>query len=159
MQTEPPPASERLSETLIDKTFPADFRWVRRIVQETVDVLSQDDTVRPEDVDTIQIIIAEALNNVVEHAYPEDKPGDVNLIVRRRRGALMCEIKDRGRPMPNGRVPVGDHPMHRENGEPMPEGGYGWFLIRELVRDLIYDRKNGENVLFMTFAASGRPGP
>jgi len=159
MQHEPPPAQVRLSETLIDKTFPADFRWVRRTVQETVDVLSRDCAVRPEDIDTIQIILAEALNNVVEHAYPEDSKGDVTLMIRRRRGALMCEIKDRGRPMPNGRVPVGNHPSAKTDDGPMPEGGYGWFLIRELVRDLIYDRKNGENVLFMTFAGSGRPGP
>ena len=157
MQTETPLASGRLSETLIDRTFPSDFRWVRRIVQEAVDALATDPGVAPEDVETIQIILAEALNNVVEHAYPEDEAGDVQLLIRRRRGSLMCEIKDRGRPMPNGRIPIGDHPT--SEGDQMPEGGYGWFLIRELVRDLIYDRKNGENVLFMTFAASGRPGP
>ena len=159
MQTEPSLASGRLSETLIDKTFPADFRWVRRTMQETVDILSGDAAIAVEDVETIEIILAEALNNVVEHAYPEDAKGDVTLVIRRRRGSLMCEIKDHGRPMPNGKVPNGDHPMSREDGDAMPEGGYGWFLIRELVRDLIYDRKDGENVLFMTFATQGRPGP
>jgi hypothetical protein len=38
--------------------------------------------------------------------------------------------------MPQDRAPIGDHPMS-EDHDPMPEGGYGWFLIRELLRYLI----------------------
>ena len=36
----------------------------------------------------------------------------------------------------------------------MPEGGYGWFLIRELVQDLVYDRQNDENILFFRYRLS-----
>ena len=132
---------------LVDETFPADFRWVRRWVQYTIDALASSGVSR-DDTSSVEIVLAEALNNVVEHAYPEGKPGKVRLVVRRRNTALMVEITDRGRPMPQGRAPIGNHPMTEFNkDDAMPEGGYGWFLIREIVRDLVYDRRDDENLL------------
>lgn len=133
---------------IVNDTFPADFRWVRRGIQKATHELAVRGVPR-EDVGTVEIVLAEALNNVVEHAYPESEPGDVTLVVRRRSASLIFEIRDKGRPMPKGRAPIGNHPMTEFHGEEsMPEGGYGWFLIRELVRDLVYDRRDGENILF-----------
>ena len=94
------------------------------------------------------IVLAEALNNVVEHAYPDPGSGMVRLLIRQRPRALMVEIRDYGKPMPQGRAPIGNHPMTEfHQHDAMPEGGYGWFLIREIVRDLVYDRRNDENFL------------
>jgi serine/threonine-protein kinase RsbW len=150
-------AAGQTNATLVDRSLPSDFRWVRRAIHETLDILRADGQ-RPQDVDTIEIILAEALNNVVEHAYEgEEGKGEIRLNMRKRGSSLMIEIRDRGRPMPNGRVPVGNHPMCEFNPkDAMPEGGYGWFLIRELVLDLIYDRKDGENILFMTYRTGER---
>lgn len=142
-------ASNSTTETavVVDETFPADFRWVRRWVQRTVDELDAAG-VSKDDLSSVEIVLAEALNNVVEHAYPEGKIGKVRLLVRRRSSSLMVEIRDFGRPMPQGRAPLGNHPMTEFNqDDAMPEGGYGWFLIREIVRDLVYDRRDDENLL------------
>ena len=150
-------ATPRANGTLIDRTFPSDFRWVRRVIHETQDALRTDGCTA-EDVDTVEIVLAEALNNVVEHAYSEQEGvGDITLQIRRRGNFLMIELRDKGKPMPNGRAPMGNHPMTEFNAkDAMPEGGYGWFLIRELVLDLIYDRKEGENILFMTYRLGQR---
>lgn len=135
------------TQVVIDETFPADFRWVRRWIQKTVDALAATG-VPLEDTSSVEIVLAEALNNVVEHAYPDAKGGSIRLVVRRRNNALMVEITDKGRPMPQGRAPIGNHPMTEfHQHDPMPEGGYGWFLIREIVRDLVYDRREDENLL------------
>lgn len=132
---------------LVDERFPADFRWVRRWTQKTVDALVADG-VAADDASSVEIALAEALNNVVEHAYPEDEPGQIRLVVRRRSASLMIEITDKGRPMPKGRAPIGNHPMSEFNkDDAMPEGGYGWYLIREIARDLVYDRRDDENIL------------
>ena len=125
--------------------FKATFRWVRRVIHESMEAL-EPYGLTAEEMGTIEIVLAEALNNVVEHAYREDEAGEVALSLRLRNSGLMVEVRDQGRPMPQGRAPLGDHPMSEED-EPMPEGGYGWYLIRELVRDLIYDRRDGENIL------------
>lgn len=149
-------ATDALSGTavIVDEAFPADFRWVRRWVQRTTDAL-RITGVAKDDLSSVEIVLAEALNNVVEHAYPSGEIGKIRLVVRKRNSALMVEISDRGRPMPQGRAPIGHHPMTEFNqDDAMPEGGYGWFLIREIVRDLVYDRRDDENLLLFRIKLS-----
>ena len=130
--------------------FRATFDNVRLAITNAMDTLHPLN-LSEEETSSVQIVLAEALNNVVEHAYPEEAPGDVCLSIRQRQAGLLIEIRDSGTPMPGGRAPIGDHPI-RSPDDPMPEGGFGWFLIRELVRDLIYDRRDGENFLIFRMA-------
>ena len=147
-------APELAAGVIIDETFPADFRWVRRWLQRSNDRLV-DEGVSEDDLHSVEIVLAEALNNVVEHAYPEGKTGEMRLLIRKRNSALMVEISDRGRPMPQGRAPLGNHPMAEFNQhDAMPEGGYGWFIIREIVRDLVYDRRDDQNILLFRLKLS-----
>ena len=105
---------------------------------------------------SVELVMAEALNNVVEHAYAPGEDGEVKLVLRHGRSGLLVEIRDNGKPMPNGRTPLGHHPGRTEVHQDLPEGGFGWFLIRELARDLIYDRENGENFLIFRMAVGRR---
>ncbi len=137
---------------VLDETYPADFRWVRRAIQNALEELRKDGLTE-EALGSVEIVLAEALNNVAEHAYPEDQKGELRLIIRRRAKALMFEIRDKGKPMPKGRAPMGNHPMTEfQQHDSMPEGGYGWFLIREIVSDLVYDRHDDENFLLIRMA-------
>lgn len=137
-----------------EKKIPADYRWVRRAIHELEEVL-HNAGISGEDVGSIAIVLAEALNNVVEHALATTTGEVITLVVRARSKSLLFEIRDRGRPMPKGRAPVGNHPMSEFNQfDPLPEGGYGWFLIRELVQDLVYDRQDDENILFFRYRLS-----
>lgn len=146
------PAS--LSQT-IEKRIPADYRWVRRAIHEVEDELVAGG-ICSEDIGSIAIVLAEALNNVVEHAFETSEGEEITLIIRARRNSLIFEIRDSGRPMPKGRAPIGNHPMSEFNQfDTTPEGGYGWFLIRELVQDLVYDRQNDQNILFFRYRLSG----
>ena len=143
--------SEYLQKGTIFRTnFPSDYRWVRRVIQQAISAL-ESNGMGVEQLGSVEIVLAEALNNIAEHAYPEDAPGDVSLSIRRRQTGLLIEVRDKGAPMPDGRAPIGHHPL-RDPDDPIPEGGYGWFLIRELVRDLIYDRRDGENFLIFRMA-------
>lgn len=112
-----------------------------------------------EEKSSIEIVLAEALNNVVEHAYADSEQGEIKLVLRHGRAGLLVEIRDSGLPMPNGRTPVGDHPATDVSNADLPEGGFGWFLIRELARDLVYDRENGENFLIFRMAIGRRIAP
>ncbi len=148
--------SDSLTFGSIRRTFPSDFRWVRRTIHEIEDILIAEG-LASEDVGSVSIVLAEALNNVVEHAYDEGETGEVTLVIRQRGESLIIEIRDKGKPMPKGRAPVGNHPMTEFNQfDSMPEGGFGWFLIRELVRDLVYDRQDGENVLYFRYRPDGK---
>jgi len=126
--------------------FRATFDNVRLAIEKAMSTLEPLD-LSVEDAGSIEIVLAEALNNVVEHAYPPEQLGDVKLVLRHGRAGLLIEIRDRGKPMPNGRTPDGEHPADAASKNSMPEGGYGWFLIKQLARDMVYDRENGENFL------------
>ncbi|MCG6884190.1 MAG: ATP-binding protein [Silicimonas sp.] len=140
---------------LFQRSIPADFRWVRRAMHEAEDALVNAGLAAG-DVGSIAIVLAETLNNVVEHALADLSEQKITVIIRHRSKSLMVEVRDSGRPMPRGRAPTGAHPMGEGSQfDAMPEGGYGWFLIREIVQDLVYDRQNDENILFFRYRLSG----
>lgn len=98
----------------------------------------------PEDLKgSAEIVLAEALNNVVEHAYAGTN-GTILIELAAGVGALACVVRDSGHPMPGLNIPEGRLPAMADD---LPEGGFGWHLIRTLSRDLTYCRQGGQNVL------------
>lgn len=98
--------------------------------------------------DTTQIVLGEVLNNVVEHAYNDEKGHGVAVEIWYLDAGLWCRISDRGRQMPNGVPPAGLLPaVDTETREALPEGGFGWALVREMTQDLRYDRVSDANEL------------
>ncbi len=87
-----------------------------------------------------EIVLAEVMNNIVEHAYGAGG-GPIRLCMALRAEGLCCRIEDRGRPMPGGCLPAGQAPDPAAGAE----GGYGWFLIRTLAANLGYAREGGVN--------------
>lgn len=102
---------------------------------------------------TVELVLAEVLNNVAEHAYPT-VPGHVAVTVVLLSGALRCEVVDEGGPMPNGTLPEGRLPDSDLPAADLPEGGFGWHLIRTLTRDITYRRQRGTNRLGFTIPLS-----
>ena len=105
----------------------------------------------------VQIALAEAVNNVVEHAYAGNAPGDVNIRCQLEDEKLSIFIRDAGAPLPNGQLPVGTAQALDGPTEELPEGGFGWFLIRELTSDIKYERCDGQNNLLLSFEIQVRP--
>lgn len=99
----------------------------------------------------VQIALAEAVNNVVEHAYAGNSPGDVNIRCQLESEKLSIYIRDAGAPLPKGQLPAGEAQAVDGDIEELPEGGFGWFLIRELTSDIHYERSDGENNLLLSF--------
>lgn len=94
---------------------------------------------------TVEIVLAEVLNNVVEHAYAR-YPGPIEVTITSGQGYLFVRMVDRGLPMPNEDLPgagLGKAP----NIQDLPEGGFGWYLIRSLSQELTYLRDGPDNVL------------
>lgn len=90
---------------------------------------------------TAELVLAEVLNNVTEHAYAE-APGEIEVSLERTATGIAVRVADRGEPMPGNRLPEGTAP---DPGD-LPEGGFGWHLIRSLARDLTYRRHDGWNL-------------
>lgn len=126
--------------------FPADSHGVRQALAVTLahPVLAQADLAFA---GQVEIVLAEVLNNIVEHGYA-DGSGTIRLVGRRHAGGVLFGITDLGRPFPGGTLPEGHLPDPGGNGNP-PEGGFGWFLIRRLSVALRYRRGQGRNRLLV----------
>lgn len=98
-----------------------------------------------EDRGTMEIVLAEALNNIVEHAYA-DFQGEIEIALWQTGKDLHCSLVDNGHSMPNGQLPAGNLPTIGDHSL-LPEGGFGWHLIRSLSKDLSYRRDGAKNVL------------
>lgn len=95
---------------------------------------------------TVELVLAEVLNNVAEHAYAEG-PGPVAITLTPGQAGLFCLVVDQGSAMPDGHLPDGLLPDAAASLEDLPEGGFGWHLIRSLTHDLAYARTGGCNRL------------
>lgn len=101
---------------------------------------------------TAELVLAEVLNNIVEHAYSHST-GLIDISVEAEAGGILCRVVDEGVAMPDG-APPGSLPARLSDGlDDLPEGGFGWHLIRTLTVDLTYRRKEGRNYLFFLIPA------
>jgi serine/threonine-protein kinase RsbW len=94
---------------------------------------------------TLWTVLAEVLNNIVEHAYACDR-GAIRLNLWQQGPVLAVEVVDRGAPMPGLCLPEG-HLAEIGSFDDLPEGGFGWFLIRSMTSNLEYNRVGAENRL------------
>ena len=97
------------------------------------------------------LVVAEALNNVIEHAYGAHSKGDIQIRATLRADTLSVQIVDRGRPFDG---PPEEVMLNTEQHEvaDMPEGGYGWFLIKRLTDDIHFSNDGVRNKLTLVFA-------
>jgi serine/threonine-protein kinase RsbW len=123
---------------------------------------------RPDhDPGTLEIVLAEVLNNVAEHAYAGGPAGAVELGLSLSGGTVDCTVCDRGAPLPRHLL---DPPAVAAEGpdaspadaglpviaDELPEGGFGWQLIHALAENLRYARREGCNHL--AFSVTLGPG-
>ena len=102
-------------------------------------------------------VLAEVLNNVVEHAHRGRSGGRIEVTVSRCPEGLACAVWDNGAPMPGGAVPDGRLPDTQVAPCDLPEGGFGWAMIRALTQDLRYARCGRWNCLCFRIPPASDP--
>ena len=94
-----------------------------------------------------ELVLAEVLNNVTEHAYG-DGGGKVAVSLIEGPAGIRCLVVDEGRAMPGGQLQADRLPGGPDTAlQDLPEGVFGWHLIRSLCADLTYGRQDGHNRL------------
>lgn len=88
-----------------------------------------------------EIVLAEVLNNITEHGYAGQEGGLTPIALRCRISGegLHVVVIDQGRPVPADQCLARRLPPisgAAQDIDDLPEGGFGWCLIRELTRDL-----------------------
>ena len=95
----------------------------------------------------LELILVEALNNVVEHAYKENPEGDILIEIEKAQSKTVIRITDSGVAVP-GTVLIEGSDLPNENL--LPEGGWGLCLIQALADKIEYFRYPDHNTLVLT---------
>ncbi|SIS54722.1 ATP-binding protein [Paracoccus saliphilus] len=105
----------------------------------------------PDTIGRLELVLAEVLNNVAEHAVPrhgnlpaKDVPTIHLSIVRTERG-FVCAVADDGISLPDKCLQPHSLPKTENSG--LSESGFGWFLIQDLTQTLCYYREEQKNYL------------
>jgi serine/threonine-protein kinase RsbW len=95
---------------------------------------------------SVEIVLAEALNNLVEHAYGYREDGLIEMMLGLDGKSLTIELRDSGCKFPG--IPQ-RKTMHGDavKLEDLPEGGFGWFMIHTLTDNIEYGYVSGQNIL------------
>jgi serine/threonine-protein kinase RsbW len=99
-------------------------------------------------IETAELVIVEVLNNIVEHAYAQSS-GEIEVRLGHDGPHILVEIIDTGQPLPGLSLPLPKLPDTSD----LPEGGFGWYLIRTLASDVTYRRAGGRNMLRLCLPA------
>ena len=133
--------------------FQAKGSEVRKVLRRAVARFNRQ--ISSEDAGTLELTLAEILNNIVEHAYADIPPGPVVLSLHRQGGSLTCQIEDHGHPMPGLRLPEGRMQDLASEIMDIAEGGWGWALIRAMTTGLEYERLHNTNRLTFRLPLAG----
>jgi len=147
------PQLQNLNNNSFRITFPGKPLAVRSALAQMMKQLTALD-LSDHDRGNIELVLAEAMNNIVEHAYIDTPDGMVELQITPAYNGLICHLRDGGVPMPEGKAPNRPPAALDCDTEDLPEGGFGWFLIRDLAEDLNYTRISGKNLLSFRITVS-----
>lgn len=92
------------------------------------------------------LVVAEALNNVVEHAYKFAPRGKIKTHFEWTGSCLTVDVLDWGVPF-DGPPPVLPNNSPENDFDNLPEGGFGWFLIHSIAKSVCFSNTNGCNHL------------
>jgi serine/threonine-protein kinase RsbW len=106
--------------------------------------------VTKEKITNIQIALAEALNNVVEHGFVKDGDGTVDIKITVFAEKTVVQVIDNGKEFSPPKIP--EPPLLDQNDfDNLPEGGFGWFLINETTSSFELYRASNKNHLVLNF--------
>jgi len=99
---------------------------------------------------SVEIVLAEALNNVVEHAYAGIPDGIITIDCDFDGEEMSIVISDQGHPVPEAVFMSQHSRLHAVDTTELPEGGFGWGLIHELTHKLKVSRIGKTTLLSLT---------
>jgi anti-sigma regulatory factor (Ser/Thr protein kinase) len=86
----------------------------------------------------VMTCVVEAVNNCVEHAYP-DMPGEIGIRLFHNTRWLVVQVRDRGATV--------ERPQREAEPDPLQIDGRGWYIMQHWMDFAHYRRRNLVNVV------------
>lgn len=109
-----------------------------------IEELGEEFGLSPELVFNLNLVLEEAVSNVILYAYPREEHQTISLIARKKDNQLIFVLTDSGKEFDPTQAPDADITLSAED---RPIGGLGIFLIRQIMNTVEYQRIEGKNVL------------
>ena len=109
-----------------------------------IDELGEEFGLSPELVFNLNLVLEEAVSNVILYAYPKEEHQTISLIAKKKENQLIFVLTDSGKEFDPTQAPDADITLSAED---RPIGGLGIFLIRQIMNTVEYQRIDGKNIL------------
>ena len=106
-----------------------------------------------EDAFKLELILTEAVTNVIQHGYADAENDDIEVRVQDQVNRLRVELRDKAKPFNPLRQPEVVFPRTLNEAS---EGGLGIHLIRTYTEECYYQRVDHQNVFVMVLTVSKR---
>lgn len=97
--------------------------------------------------DDIQLGVVEALNNIVEHAFQNQEEREISLSLSFSEKEIIIELEFKGTMFIPKEISLID--FDKDDLQNLPEGGFGLFLINELMDRIDYEAHEEKNIIRM----------
>lgn len=111
---------------------------------EFIEEVGNDFSLSPDIVFNLNLVLEEAVVNIINYAYPKEEHQFIYLSARMNDGSIVLVLTDTGKEFDPTMVPEADVTLSAEDRQ---IGGLGIFLIRQIMNEVRYERIEGKNVL------------
>ena len=109
-----------------------------------IEELGEELNLAPDLVFNLNLVLEEAVSNVILYAYPKEEQQEVALTAMMSDNNLVFVLTDSGKEFDPTQAPDADVTLSAEERQ---IGGLGIFLIRQIMNKVEYQRLDGKNVL------------
>ena len=112
-----------------------------------IEKLGEELNLAPELVFNLNLVLEEAVSNVIFYAYPKGEHQNIVLTAKKTNENLIFVLTDSGNEFDPTQAPEADITLSAEDRQ---IGGLGIFLIRQIMNKVEYHRIEGKNVLTLS---------
>ena len=109
-----------------------------------IEELGEELNLTPDLVFNLNLVLEEAVSNVILYAYPKEESQEISLLAKMSGSNLVFVLTDSGKEFDPTQAPDADITLSAEERQ---IGGLGIFLIRQIMNTVEYQRIDGKNVL------------
>ena len=109
-----------------------------------IEELGEELNLAPDLVFNLNLVLEEAVSNVILYAYPKEEQQEIVLTAKMSDKNLIFVLTDAGKEFDPTQAPDADVTLSAEERQ---IGGLGIFLIRQIMNKVEYQRLDGKNVL------------
>ena len=111
---------------------------------EFIEEVGNDFSLTPDIVFNLNLVLEEAVVNIINYAYPKEDHQHIYLSAKMRDDSIVLVLTDTGKEFDPTTAPEADVTLSADERE---IGGLGIFLIRQIMNEVKYERIEGKNVL------------